>query len=141
MQRFSSSHRIQHISKWNYEVSVVSELQISKLELRRWPLEFVISFSKVYIWDRGLATSFWDHAIKSLIRHMNFQYIFSQLWKVKIFCGNIHSLKSKSLFSRKVKTICCSIHSLLSNTYFRGTVMYVQLGASIWYFLKNLIRN
>ena len=37
---------------------------------------------------------------------MNFQNIFSQLWKVKIFCG--------------------IIDPLWPNTYFRGTVMYVQ---------------
>ncbi len=103
MQPFSCQHRDQHISKRNYEISVVQEIHISRLELQRGSLEFVISFSKVYIWDRGLATSFWDHVIKSLIRQMNFQYIFSQLWKVKIFCGNIHSLKSKTYFRGRQK--------------------------------------
>jgi hypothetical protein len=41
-----------------YEISVIQEIQISRLELQRGSLEFVISFSKVYIWDRGLGTSF-----------------------------------------------------------------------------------
>ncbi len=60
------------------------------------------------IWDWGLPNSFWEHVIQISIRLMNFQYIFSQLWKVKIFCRNIYSL--------------------WPNTYFRRTVMYVQYG-------------
>jgi hypothetical protein len=45
-------------------------------------LEFVIAFTKVYIWDLGfrLANFFWDHVIKISIRQMNIQYIvFPQL--------------------------------------------------------------
>ncbi len=51
--------------KWNYEIAVVQENHISRLDLQRWPLEFLIYFSKVYIWDLGLdfANSFWDHVI------------------------------------------------------------------------------
>ncbi len=46
----------QHISKWNYETTVVQEIHISRLELQRWPPEFVIYFSNsiLYIWDLGL---------------------------------------------------------------------------------------
>jgi hypothetical protein len=43
-----------HISKRYYEISVVQEIYISRLELQGWSLEFVIFFSKVYIWDLGL---------------------------------------------------------------------------------------
>ncbi len=49
----------------------------------------------VYIWELGfedLANSFWDHVIQISIKPMNFHNIFSQLRKVKIFCGNIYSL-------------------------------------------------
>jgi hypothetical protein len=79
--RYSCQHKEQHISKWNYEIAVVQEIHISRLELKRRPLEFIISFSKVYIWDLGLdlANSFWDHVIKISFRQMRFQYIFSQL--------------------------------------------------------------
>jgi hypothetical protein len=51
-----------HISTWNYETS--------RLELQKYTLEFVISFSKVYLWRLGLmlANSFWDHVIQILIR-------------------------------------------------------------------------
>jgi hypothetical protein len=41
----------QLISKLNY---VVQEIHLSRLELQRWSLEFVISFSKVYILDIGV---------------------------------------------------------------------------------------
>jgi hypothetical protein len=40
--------REHHISKRNYEISVVQKIHISKLEIKRWSLEFVIFFSKVY---------------------------------------------------------------------------------------------
>ncbi len=66
----------QHISKWIYEITEVQEIYISRLELQRWSLEFVISFSKVYILDWGLANSLWDHVIQISTRLMNFQYIF-----------------------------------------------------------------
>jgi hypothetical protein len=51
MQAFSCQHREQYISKWNYEISVVEEIQLYRLEPQRWSLELVISFTKVYIWD------------------------------------------------------------------------------------------
>ncbi len=54
-------------SKRNYEITVVQEIHISRLELQRWSLEFVLFFSKVYIWDLGLrfgANSFWDHVMQ-----------------------------------------------------------------------------
>jgi hypothetical protein len=41
-------------SKQNYEIIVLQEIHISKLEQQRWPLELVISLSNVYIWDLGL---------------------------------------------------------------------------------------
>jgi hypothetical protein len=52
-------------------------------------LEFAIFVSKVCIWDLGMRLGlflFWEHVIQILIRKMNFQYLFSHLRKVKIFC-------------------------------------------------------
>ncbi len=95
MQPYSCQHREQHISKRNYEISVVKlqEIHISRLELQRWPYEFVIFYSKVYIWDLGLRFSFWDPVIQISFRQMHFLYIFSQQWKggkaalfLKILC-------------------------------------------------------
>jgi hypothetical protein len=54
MQPVSCQHREQHISKCNYEISEVWEIHISRLELQKWSLEFVISSSKGYICDLGL---------------------------------------------------------------------------------------
>jgi hypothetical protein len=54
MQPVSCQHREEHISKQNYEMAVTLEIHITKCELQRWYLEFVISFSKVYIWDLEL---------------------------------------------------------------------------------------
>jgi hypothetical protein len=56
--------------------------------------------------NRGMANSFWNHVIQISSRQMYFQDIYSNLWKVQIFSGNIYSLKS--------------------NTYFWGTVLFVQ---------------
>ena len=69
-----------------------------------------ISFLKFIcgILNRGVANSFWNHIILISSRQMYFQDIYSNLWKVKVFSGNIYSLKS--------------------NTYFWGTVMLVQDG-------------
>ncbi len=39
---------------WNNSSNLIKKIYISRLELQRWPLEFVISFFKVYIWDLGL---------------------------------------------------------------------------------------
>jgi hypothetical protein len=38
----------------NYEIWAVLEILISSLELKRWSLEFVISFPKVYVWNLEL---------------------------------------------------------------------------------------
>ena len=69
-----------------------------------------ISFLKFIggILNWGVANSFWNHVIQISSRQMYFQDIYSNLWKVKVFSGNIYSLKS--------------------NTYFWGTVMFVQDG-------------
>ncbi len=69
-----------------------------------------ISFLKFIcgILKRGVANSFWNHVIQISSRHMYFQDIYSNLWKVKVFSGNIYSFKS--------------------NTYFLGTVLFVQDG-------------
>ncbi len=69
-----------------------------------------ISFLKFIcgILNRGVANSFWTYVIQISSRQMYFQDINSNLWKVKVFIGNIYSLKS--------------------NTYFWGTVMFVQDG-------------
>jgi hypothetical protein len=48
MQPFSSQPREQHFSKRNHEISVL-QIYISRLELQRCSLEYVISFSKVYV--------------------------------------------------------------------------------------------
>jgi len=42
------------ISNRKYEITVVQEILIVRLELQRWLLEFVFPFFKVYIWDLGL---------------------------------------------------------------------------------------
>jgi hypothetical protein len=47
-------HKEQHIFKWNYQITVVHEIHISRLELQRLPPEYVTSFSKVFIQDLGL---------------------------------------------------------------------------------------
>ncbi len=69
-----------------------------------------ISFLKFMcgILNRGVANSFWNHVIQISSRQMYFQDIYSNLWKVTVFIGNIYSWKS--------------------NTYYRGTVMFVQDG-------------
>ncbi len=69
-----------------------------------------ISFLKFIcgILNRGMANSFWNHVIQISSKQMYFQDIYFNLWKVKIFSGNIYSLKS--------------------NKYFWGTVMFVQDG-------------
>jgi hypothetical protein len=42
-------HREQRTSKQNYEITVVPDNHISRLELQRWSLEFSISYSEVYV--------------------------------------------------------------------------------------------
>ncbi len=65
------------------------------------------------ILNRGVANSFWNHVIRISSGQMYFQDIYSNLWKVKVFSGNIYSLKS--------------------NTYFWGTFLLVQDG--FWYLI------
>jgi hypothetical protein len=69
-----------------------------------------ISFLKFMcgILNRGVANFFWNHEIQISSRQMYFQDIYSNLWKVKVFSGNLYSLKS--------------------NTHFWGTVILVQNG-------------
>jgi len=69
-----------------------------------------ISFLKFIcgILNQGVANSFWNHVIQISSIQMHFQDIYSNLWKVKLFSGNIYSLKS--------------------NTYVWGTVIFVQDG-------------
>jgi hypothetical protein len=50
-QPFSCQNREQHLSNGNYEITVVQEIYIPRLEQQVWPQVFVISFSIVYIWD------------------------------------------------------------------------------------------
>jgi hypothetical protein len=77
-----------------------------------------ISFLKFIcgILYRGVANSFWNHVIQMSSIQMYFQDIYSNLWKVKLFSGNIYSLKS--------------------NTFFWGTVMFVQDGYLNRYHVK-----
>ena len=102
MQSFGCQQREQHVFKWNYEITVVQEIHISRLELQILTLEFVIHFLKNIfgIWDRGLANSFSDHVIQISVRQMYFQFIFSKLQKVKVSCEKPLTPIIKYLFSR-----------------------------------------
>jgi hypothetical protein len=54
--------------KWTYEISVLFEINISRLEQQDGPLIFLFLFLK-YIFvirDLGLANSFWDLVIQIL---------------------------------------------------------------------------
>ncbi len=44
--------------------------------------------------NRGVANSVWNHVIQISSIQMYFQDIYSNLWKVKLFSGNIHCKKS-----------------------------------------------
>jgi hypothetical protein len=86
--QLTCQHREQHISKQDYEISAVQEIHIYILEPQRWTLEFVISFSKVFIWDLALRLA---NCFKSHVNQISiFSIYFSQLWKVKIFSGNCY---------------------------------------------------
>jgi len=64
-------HRQQHISKRNYEISVVQEVHMSRLELQRWPLLLIPFLKHLFrIWDWGLANLFWDHVIQISVRNI-----------------------------------------------------------------------
>ena len=70
-----------------------------------------ISFLKFMygILNRGMANSFWNHIIQISSRQMYFQDIYSNLWKVKIFSGNIYSLKLNTYFCGAVCPRCIFI--------------------------------
>ncbi len=94
MQPFSFQHKENHISKRNYEISLVQAVHISWLELQRWSFEFVIFFSKVYIWDLGIQIS---------IRQKNFQYIFSPKYeKIKSFAETFTSHNKILIFEEQL---------------------------------------
>ncbi len=96
--------------------------QISKSDRKEWQSLVVLNGTNMFlnatnisilkfkcgILNWGVANSFWNHVFQISSRQMYFQDLFSNLWKVKVFSGNIYSLKS--------------------NTYFWGTVMFVQDG-------------
>jgi|688.fasta_scaffold687168_1 hypothetical protein len=52
------------------------------------------------IWDWGLANFFWDHVIYILFTVLNFQNMYFQKWKVKIFLWKHLLLKIKSSYIR-----------------------------------------
>ncbi len=96
--------------------------QISKSDRQEWQSLVVLNGTNIFlkgtnisflkficgILNRGVANSFWNHVIQISSIQMYFQVIYFNLWKVKLFSGNIYTLKS--------------------NTYFWGTVMFVQDG-------------
>jgi hypothetical protein len=45
-----------------------------------------------------ISKTFWNNIIQISIRQIHFQDIYSQLWKVKNFCGNITPFKQKLIF-------------------------------------------
>jgi hypothetical protein len=79
MQPFVGQYKDQHIAKRNDEKAVMQSFIFPEKNYKDGPLEFVVCFAKVYLWDCGLACSFWDNVIQISIRQTNFQYIFSQL--------------------------------------------------------------
>ncbi len=93
--------------------------QTSKSDQQEWQSLVVLNGTKIFLngtniyflkyicgnLKRGMANSFWNQWSKFQVDRCNFR-IYSNLWKIYIFSGNIYSLKS--------------------NTYFWGTVMFVQ---------------
>ncbi len=61
---------------WSYSSYLMEETYISGLEIQQQSLEFFISFSKIYIFERGLAISFWVHVFHISSRVINFQDIY-----------------------------------------------------------------
>jgi hypothetical protein len=78
----------------------MEEIYISRLELQRWYLEFVISISKTYlgIWEKDLVNSFGDHVtqISYTVEWWILSIYILQVWKVKLFLGNLYSSKSNT---------------------------------------------
>ncbi len=109
------------LSLWRSQLRV-HMCQTRKSDRQEWQSLVVLNGNKIFlnetnisflkficgILNRGVANSFWNPVIQISSRQMYFQDIYSNLWKVKVFIGNIYSLKS--------------------NTYFWGTVMFVQDG-------------
>ncbi len=84
-----------------YEITILQEIHISILELHRWPVEFVISFSPMqYIfgmWDWGLAYSFWDHVIqKSLLEGWTFRIYFPNYESSNLFVATFTPIMNTS---------------------------------------------
>ncbi len=96
--------------------------QTNKSDRQEWQSLVVLNGTKIFlngtnisflkficgILNRGMANSFWNHVIQISSKQICFHDIYFNLWKVKIFKGNIYSLKT--------------------STYFSGTVMFVQVG-------------
>ncbi len=77
MQPFSCQHREQNIYKQNYEISVLQEVNISRLELQKeGPSDLLFPYYSIYLgFDievlSSLAHFFLNHVIQILIRRMN----------------------------------------------------------------------
>ncbi len=86
-----------------------------------------ISFLKficgILNWD--VANSFWNHVIQISSRQMYFQDIDSNLWKVKVFSGNIYSLKSYTYFWGKVMLVQDGFLYLIVTRH-KLTVHYIE---------------
>ncbi len=101
-------HREQHISRWNYEISVVQEIHISRLELQRWSLKFVISFSKVLyifgIWDWLMPFEvMWS---KSRLHRWFFSLCFPNYEKLKCFVETFTSYNQILIFEEQLQYVC-----------------------------------
>ncbi len=102
------------LRKQIYQTNKSDQQEWQSLVVLNWTNIFrsrtIISFLKFIcgILNQGMANSFWNHVIQISSKQICFQDIYFNLWKVKIFNGNIYSLKT--------------------NTYFWGTVMFVQVG-------------
>ncbi len=110
MKLFSIGNNIQK-KLWNNSSNLMKKINISRLELQRWPLEFIISFSKVYIWDLGLRFS------KFLLGSCN-QY----LDRTDEFSEYVFQT------SESTNLLWKFLLPITSNTYFLGRVMYVKYG-------------
>ncbi len=91
----------QHISKRNYEITVVQRFIFPDKNYKDGPLEFVASFSKVYLWDWGLANSFWEHLIQISIRQI-FSIYFPNYDKFKSFVGKFISYYQTFIFEEQL---------------------------------------
>jgi hypothetical protein len=88
MKPFRCQHMEQYISKRNYESTVEQETPISRLEQQKWPLNFVTSFPKVYIWDLGLRIPnaqppFFSYIAVCIHRHLFEEWLWSNFFLEK----------------------------------------------------------